>query len=397
MRPLFPHLSEGLYRSQLPAAVLASLETPALAVFMGAVRHNIATMIRHCGGDASRWRPHLKTAKMAPVYRELVRAGVHSAKCATLREAESYLRVCEAEGVLAQADLLVAYPLVGPAVDRFLGLSAAYGGARGLSMLVEDPEAVADVDGAAADGSVKRRVGFWVDVNGGMDRTGIPVGAVDRVRRAVEAAGSRFRGLHLYEGHIGGPPGPERSDRAFRCYEAALALVDALRGGGLMPPGAGLITSGTPSFPEALAFFGGGARSGLPHQISPGTVVLHDARSEGQVPGAGLLPAALLLTRCVSRPRGGFATFDAGSKSVAAEAGDPVGVFLGHEDTRACTPSEEHLPVEVAEGEAPRRGELRLLVPRHVCPTVNLAETALLVHEGAGAGVERVEVDARAR
>jgi D-serine deaminase-like pyridoxal phosphate-dependent protein len=45
-------------------------------------------------------------------------------------------------------------------------------------------------------------------------------------------------------------------------------------------------------------------------------------------------------------------------------------------------PSEEHLPLRVEAGGAPERGTPLFLVPRHVCPTVNLAEEAVLVEGG---------------
>ena len=107
-----------------------------------------------------------------------------------------------------------------------------------------------------------------------------------------------------------------------------------------------------------------------------------------------LRPAALVFSRIVSHPRHDIATCDAGSKSIAAELGDPCAFVLGHPELLALTPSEEHLPFRVRSGSAPRRGTELLLVPRHVCPTVNLAEQAILI-EG-GDVIEVVPVSARA-
>ena len=84
-------------------------------------------------------------------------------------------------------------------------------------------------------------------------------------------------------------------------------------------------------------------------------------------------------------------------------AGDGVPI-LYHDDTLdrttgrdglvAETPSEEHLPLRVVSGPRPPRGEILELFPRHVCPTVNLAEEALLLDGGELVG--RVPVSARA-
>jgi hypothetical protein len=55
---------------------------------------------------------------------------------------------------------------------------------------------------------------------------------------------------------------------------------------------------------------------------------------------------------------------------------------LGWPGLVALAPSEEHLPLCVTSGPVPARGEVLTLVPRHICPTVNLAEEAVLVDSG---------------
>ena len=55
---------------------------------------------------------------------------------------------------------------------------------------------------------------------------------------------------------------------------------------------------------------------------------------------------------------------------------------MGSFHLRALKPSEEHLPMLVERGPAPAIGTLLRLVPRHVCPTVNLADDAVLVQGG---------------
>ena len=110
-----------------------------------------------------------------------------------------------------------------------------------------------------------------------------------------------------------------------------------------------------------------------------GTVVFHDLRSEQEIEELNLSPAALLLTRVISHPAAGIVTCDAGSKSIAADAGDPCAFVIGHPGLVAMSPSEEHLPLAVTAGRRPDRGELLWLVPRHVCPTVNLADMAVML------------------
>jgi D-serine deaminase-like pyridoxal phosphate-dependent protein len=55
-------------------------------------------------------------------------------------------------------------------------------------------------------------------------------------------------------------------------------------------------------------------------------------------------------------------------------------------------PSEEHLPLEVAAGTImPAIGEKLYLIPRHVCPTVNNFDQALIVDDGQIISVELVD------
>ncbi len=111
-------------------------------------------------------------------------------------------------------------------------------------------------------------------------------------------------------------------------------------------------------------------------------MVFHDATTEEQNPDLRLVPAALVFARVVSRPTPRIATCDAGSKAIAAEAGDPIAHVLGRPRLEALTPNEEHLPLRIAGGRPPDRGDDLLLIPRHVCPTVNLADEAVLIEEG---------------
>jgi D-serine deaminase-like pyridoxal phosphate-dependent protein len=155
-----------------------------------------------------------------------------------------------------------------------------------------------------------------------------------------------------------------------------------------------IITSGTPTFQAALDYAPLRALGDTWHRVSPGIIVFHDLRSAECLPELEFEPAALVLSRVVSHPAAGRVTCDAGTKALAAEVPDPVAMALGWPGLVAERPSEEHLPMRVVSGQRPARGEPLLLVPRHVCPTVNLAEEALLMD--AGRVVDIVPVSARA-
>ncbi|MSR63073.1 MAG: D-TA family PLP-dependent enzyme [Planctomycetes bacterium] len=365
-RPTAPFTALAAGRYELPAADLARLLSPALVIHLDLVRANVARMLAYCGGP-ERWRPHVKTTKTPPVFAELLAAGVRAFKCATLREARCLLETARLAG--CEIDLLLAYPLLGPALGE-LGRLAAEHARSSLAVLCEAPELVA---------LVPAKVAIFVDVDPGMGRTGIPMAEREAIHDVALAAGSRFQGLHHYEGHLHGAT-EERREQCFACYRELLDLAAELERRRCAVHE--LVTSGTPAFLHALAYAPFGELGETRHRVSPGTVVFHDLRSAEENPELELVPAAVVLTRVVSHPRADVVTCDAGSKSIAAEAGDPCAYVLGHPGLVAQAPSEEHLPLAVTSGAAPARGAVLMLVPRHICPTVNLAEEAVLVENG---------------
>jgi D-serine deaminase-like pyridoxal phosphate-dependent protein len=355
---------------------VASLLTPALAIYPEFVDHNISVTIGLLGGDPNRWRPHVKTAKLGWIMRRLAERGVHQAKCSTTVELAT---ACNA----GLADVLLAYPVVGANARRVRELAEEHSATR-ISVLVENPAQVAAWVGSP--------IGVFIDVNPGMDRTGIEqarLPAVLDVARAIVHAGLEFRGLHYYDGHVSAPDLAEREAMAHRGYARLMEIVAAVERAGF--PVAEVITSGTPAFPCAASFAPFGS-SGFVHRASPGTVVYSDATSATQLPEKwGYLPAALVVSTVVSLPKANVATCDGGHKSVSADAGVPTCVVAGRPHLRPLKPSEEHLPLEVAEGGArPEIGEALYLIPRHVCPTVNNFDDALLVRSGRIERVERV-------
>lgn len=369
----------------LPADLVSQVMTPALIIYADKVEHNVQAMLTYMGGDASRWRPHLKTTKSPYVYGVLVDAGVRYFKCATVREARCLLAVLDERGV-SDADLLIAYPLQGPSLAVAGDLAAAFPATR-LSVLSEDPLHVPQIP---------NNLGVFVDVNPEMNRTGIPLANYQSINAVAKAAGERFRGLHFYDGHIHDDIAAERRAAAHALYDQVCSTIRSLAADGLAS--GELVTSGTPTFRYALDYpsFANGriADSDVIHRVSPGTVVFHDFQYDALLEDLELQPAAMLLSRVISHPNVDLVTCDAGSKSVASEAGHPVAFVLGRPDLVAKPPSEEHLPLLCTSGEKPKRGEALLLIPKHICPTVNLAEQALLVK--ADGSSEVIEIAARA-
>ena len=355
--------------------------TPALLVYPENISSNIEQTLRLLDGDANRWRVHVKTAKLEYALRMLVERGVRNFKCATTLE---LLVACRS----GAKDVLVAYPMVGANARRVSEIANAYPHVR-VSVLAENEEQVGQWRGNS--------VGVFLDINPGMNRTGIEQShsaEVVDLARAVRDAGLEFRGLHYYDGQYGGLDERERTTAAHAGYDSLVKVASEVERSGVNVPE--VITAGTPTFPCSLSYAGFRGQKFV-HRVSPGTIAYNDATSLAQLPAEyGLRPAVLVLTRVVSRPRKGVVTCDAGHKAVSADAGVPTCVVVGHPELTPLSPSEEHLPMAVAgDAAGPEVGEVLYLRPRHVCPTVNNFDCALLVRNGQIQSAEKVTARGR--
>jgi D-serine deaminase-like pyridoxal phosphate-dependent protein len=355
----------------------SELLSPSLLIYPALVRRNLEDMIALAGG-ASRLRPHVKTHKMAEIVRLAESLGIRKHKCATIAEAEM---IAAAGGT----DVLLAYPLVGPNLKRFAHLVRAYRGTI-FRATVDDPE-MARAISAAVQG-LDRPVPVLVDLEIGMGRTGIAPGEaaadlyalIDRLPNLVPD------GLHAYDGHIHDSDLAKRRHAAQSGLESTLALRERLLKRGLPVPR--LVVGGTPTLPIHAELEIPGV------ECSPGTIVLHDDGYGSRYPDLKFTPAALLLTRVVSRPAADRLCLDLGHKAVAADPAGPRARLL-ELDSRPVVHSEEHLVIETAQAGTIPLGSPFLAIPTHICPTVALHRRAYVIEDGVLAG--QWEITARDR
>lgn len=345
---------------------IEELQTPALLVRLDRVRHNVTEMLRRAeaAGGADRWRPHVKTSKIPEVWRLLLDAGVRHFKCATTREAAVLLRCADAAD--AVIDLQVAFAHRGPNLRRLAAIAKAHP-RHAVSVLTEDAAHAADV----RDGSA--RLGLHVDISPDWHRSGIPLEQEERIHAAANACGDALRGLHFYEGHVRDDDAEERRVRCHALFDRFLMLVERVEAAAGRP--LELVTSGTPSFEAGLSYPGFAGRE---HRVGPGTIVMNDLRSD-TFGLTGFQHAATVLATVVSAPTASRVTVDAGSKAVDAACGPPCAKVVGWRALRPGSPSEEHMPLVADDGVTPAPGSRVELVPMHVCPTVNLADRAVLL------------------
>jgi len=373
-------LSELPWNERYGVRNLENVLTPALVAYPEFIASNIRSTLRLLDGKADRWRAHVKTAKLGYTMRMLVERGVSNFKCATTLE---LITACQN----GAADVLLAYPVMGPNARRASEIADQFPRVQ-ISALAENEEQLRQWRGS--------RVGVFLDINPGMNRTGIEQRDSARVigmMRAMHDAAIPFRGLHYYDGQYGRVAEPEKTAATHAGYERLLGLVGEIQNSGFQVPE--IVTAGTPSFPCSLTYKAFGSGDFI-HRVSPGTLVYSDATSLAQLPEEyGYRPAVLVLSRVVSRPNERIITCDAGHKSVSADAGVPTCLVVGHPELTPLPPSEEHLPLENKSENGPKVGESLYILPRHICPTVNNFDSALLVKDGQVEAL--LEVSARGR
>jgi D-threonine aldolase len=351
---------------RLSEAAAGTVLSPGLVIFTELLEQNLDAMVR-IAGNAERLRPHCKTHKMPAIVRLLQQRGIHRHKCATIAEAE----------MLAQCgvkDVLIAYQLVGPNVGRLVRLMDKFPD-TGFTVLIDHPRPLEEL--SAAMDAARRTAGVLMDVDSGMNRTGVR--SADSAKQLYEmictSPGIVPKGLQWYDGHNHQSDVDERRAAIEAAWPSVVGLRDSLMFEGYPVPR--IVVAGTGSFPIM-------AEMGEPNlELSPGTTTLYDAGYHAAFEDLPFRPAAAVLTRVVSCNREGFLTLDCGHKSLAPD--QPAGrraVFPALPDAREVHHTEEHLVIWTAESSQFQPGDVLLALPRHICPTVNLHQWATVISNG---------------
>lgn len=350
------------------------LITPNLAVFPERIQHNIDSMLR-TAGHPDRLRPHIKTHKIREIVKMQQAAGIKKFKCATIAEAE-LLANCQVE------DILLAMQAVGENLQRLFNLAETYP-VSSFSCLVDNLFVLEKLDQKAKETGVS--MGVFLDLNTGMNRTGIAPGE-EAEALYIKMAGSDHltcRGLHAYDGHIRDTDFNERKRNCDAAFEHADQLRNKLETSGYVVPE--IIVGGSPTFPVHAQ------REGV--VLSPGTTLLWDVRNATDLPDMDFLLAAVLLTRVVSKPTANRIALDLGHKAIAPEMSFPRAHIMGLEDAKQIGHSEEHLVLELEDAASVEVGQLFYAIPMHVCPTVCKYPGVLVVEDHKVSG--KWEVAAR--
>ncbi len=338
------------------------IDSPSLVVYKDRILSNLGTMTG-MAGSPDRLMPHVKTHKMEMIIKLHLSLGIRNFKCATIAEAEM-------TGAAGGENVLIALQPVGPKFGRLVNLIRKFPSVN-YSVIIDNPGTVKLLDAKMSEAGA--RIGVYIDVNTGMNRTGIAPG--EEARELVLLCSSLkqvvFLGFHAYDGHNTLTDLNERKalcTRDFKAVYELLAWSEETLGRKL-----NLVSGGTPTFP---------IHAKMSDTIcSPGTTVLWDAASRDRFPDLSFEYAAVLITRVVSVVGRNLICLDLGHKAIAAETPLPRVRFLNHPEAIPVSQSEEHLVVRVPEVGNYQPGDVFYGIPWHICPTCALYPEVIVAED----------------
>jgi D-serine deaminase-like pyridoxal phosphate-dependent protein len=335
-------------------------DTPFLAVYPHIVKGNIRKLISFFK-HTDQIRPHVKTHKCPQIVGLLLEAGITKFKCATIGEAEML-------ALAGAQDVLMAYQPVGPKIERIMRLMAAFPDCH-FSCLVDNELSARQISNEAS--KFKATANVWIDLNVGMNRTGIKPsdGARELIDFCSRLANVKVVGLHAYDGHLTSPDQHTRLQEAKKGFATVMRLADELAKAGYQD--LRMVAGSTPTM-EYYA-----QQPGV--ECSPGTFIYWDQHYQQLYPELGFKNAAIVVTRVISKPEPNMACLDLGYKAISSEsAADERVDLLQYPDATIISQSEEHLLVEVNSTEL-QTGDAVYGLPYHIGRTCNLYEGCAVV------------------
>ena len=350
-----------------PPRLLEHLETPAAIVDLDRMAANLDRMAAYAMIHGLHLRPHVKTHKSPRIAAEQLHRGAVGLTCATVREAEVMSEVCD--------DILLAYPPLGaPKINRLMALPSTVH----VAVALDSVEALNELSSAANE--TDRPVGVYVELDMGMQRTGVPCveDAIALARLVRERPPLSYAGIAFYPGHI--REAAEAQDAKLKELDSRLGpVLQALERAGVS---ARAVSGG--STPTAWRSHEIGGVT----EIRPGSYVYND-RTTAEIGACEWDDCALtVLATVISTAVPGQAVIDAGSKALGREplrtsGGEGFGIVLGHPELVVGRMSEEHGMLDLRGTDwRPTVGEQIRIIPNHVCVVVHLNDEVYGVRNG---------------
>lgn len=358
------------------------IETPTVIVNMEKVHANLKKMKGYAEAAQCSLRPHIKTHKLPELARLQLEYGATGITCAKVSEAE----------VMADAgieDIFIAYPLVGEfRIKRAINL------AKRIKLIVgvDSLESAALLSGAACACGVELEVRLEIDT--GLKRTGIPYEEARETALKIAAMpGIKVRGIYTFRGLVlNNEPTTDNKAAGRQEGELLAALAEKLRAEGLDIRDVSGGSSPTGRYVAEV--------EGIT-EIRPGTYIFQDYMQFYE--GACSIEdcAAFVAVTVVSTPSREYAVIDGGSKTFGTDFQVGTAPYFykgyghayGKPELVLSRVNEEHGIITCSSGNTGLKvGQRLLVVPVHICSTVNLHNHVWLMEDKK---FRKVRVEAR--
>ncbi len=363
----------------------AEIDTPSLLVDRKILEANLSRVADLARKHGIGLRPHAKTHKCIEIGRKQIESGALGLTLAKTSEAMVFAE----QGI---ADIFLAYPVVGAAkINRLVQLADKCRISAGV-----DSEICAVELNKAFQGQSKK-LPVLLEVDTGLGRTGVAMEEMLQLASRIhQMSNLQLKGIYTYRGALLSDIAPSASTEELKeiithqgYREAATMgeLAQRMREAGL--PVEVVSAGSTPTAASVVTV------PGLT-EIRPGTYVFNDAMQVRMNACSWQDCAAKVLVTVISRPSPDRAIIDGGCKAFAGDAkpdSPPLNLNgYGTVIDNAGTPcrdiqfermNEEHGILKLTGLAATnlKVGARLLIVPNHICTTVNLFDNLTIVSD----------------
>ena len=349
----------------------SDLETPSLLIDEDRALANIRMMQQKADSLGLKLRPHIKTHRMPYFAKLQLEAGACGIACAKIGEAE----VMAEHGV---RDIFIANEVIGE--DKYERLRQLHRRIH-VRIGIDNEVQLAQMEKLFA--AETRPLEVQIEYEVGEVRTGVTDDEqLIRLVRAIQVCRHVvLKGIFSHEGHT-----YKAASVADCCEKAQAAYAKTVRAAELIRSmGVELDTvsvGATPSVMHMQSFPG-------VTELRLGTYIFFDVGQSNAI-GDFSRCAATVLASVISKPQGDRVVLDTGAKALVSQnrptgicATAGFGAIKGAEDIAIDALFDEHGVLNSRKfSQLVQVGDKVEVIPSHVCPTINLYDTAYLVSGG---------------
>ena len=357
------------------------LDTPALLIDIDKVTDNCMRMQKYADAQGVTLRPHTKTHKIPKLAHKQLELGAQGIAVAKVGEAE----VMAAQGI---KDIFIANEIVGiKKLERIMTLGKTVDISFGLDSIAQAKM----IESVFSDSDHQAQVLIEIEV--GEERSGIieKNDFIELLHHLRDCKHIHLKGIFSHDGHSYGAKNLIDLEHIHLVSQKrTLEFVEIAKSFGFE-----ISTVSIGSTPPLMHDFP--ILNGIT-EIRPGTYIFMDA-SQGNAFGSHDQCAATVLATVMSKPTEDRVILDVGAKGLTAQRRNKgmcittgLGLIKGFDGVTIYDVFDEHAIIySKSFSDSVSVGDKIEIIPNHICPVVNLHESAYFIENGYVAYEVKVE------